>query len=48
MDVLLGLRGYPGKCPLLAIPGAAERRAEPEENTFKSMMLTGNFSRRDF
>jgi hypothetical protein len=48
MDVLLGLRGYPGKCPLLAIPGAAERRVKPEEYTFKSMMLTGNFSRRDF
>ena len=34
MDVLLGLRGYPGKCPLLAIPGPAEPHAEPEGNTF--------------
>ena len=25
MDVLLGFRGYPGKYPLLAIPGSAEQ-----------------------
>jgi len=35
MDVLLGFCGYPGKCPLLAIPGAAELRGEPEGNTIQ-------------